>query len=359
MVADLAAECREDERDHGLLQLTNHTAPANIPPGRYYPPLAPRPGTVNVSSQFQASFARTNGSATQAPDAFPFVDAKVDPMRDFRDAKAMAQTLREALAAKSIPLTHSDSLELIARLFGQRDWNTLAARIQAAPPSMSAQAADPAGESPPISARQEIAVDPATFDNYSGFYQLNDRAVFTVTPDGHHLVMQLTGQRSVRFFAESATEFFAKIVDAQVSFVVGPDGRASSLVLHQNGNDIAMARIDAATATKMADQTAERVKNQSASPGTEAALHRLIDGIASGNPDYTEMSPALAAATRKQMQWLQPLADLGNIQSIRFLGVGEQGEDVYSVKHANGAAHWRIALDAKGIISTAWVTPGP
>ncbi|WP_204334224.1 hypothetical protein, partial [Klebsiella pneumoniae] len=66
-----------------------------------------------------------------------------------------------------------------------------------------------------------------------------------------------------------------------------------------------------------------------------------------------------AAATRKQMQWLQPLADLGNIQSIRFLGVGEQGEDVYSVRHTNGAAHWRIALDDKGIISTAWVTPGP
>ena len=196
-------------------------------------------------------------------------------------------------------------------------------------------------------------------DHYAGFYRLNDRAVFTVTPDGQHLVMQLTGQRPVRFFAESATEFFARIVDAQVSFVVGPDGRATSLVLHQNGSDIPMVRIDAATATKIADQTAERVKNQAPSPGTEAALHRLIDGIASGNPDYNEMSPALAAATRKQMQWLQPLADLGNIQSIRFLGVGEQGEDVYSVRQANGATHWRIALDDKGIISTAWVTPGP
>lgn len=33
-------------------------------------------------------------------------------MRDFRDAKAMAQTLREALKTKSISLTHSESLEL-------------------------------------------------------------------------------------------------------------------------------------------------------------------------------------------------------------------------------------------------------
>ena len=39
-------------------------------------------------------------------------------MRDFRDAKAMAQTLREALKSKSVTLTHSESLELIARSFG-------------------------------------------------------------------------------------------------------------------------------------------------------------------------------------------------------------------------------------------------
>src|ERR1700754_3131309 len=52
-------------------------------------------------------------------------------MRDFRDAKAMAQTLREALKAKSVSLTHSESLELVARTFGLPDWNFLAAKIQA------------------------------------------------------------------------------------------------------------------------------------------------------------------------------------------------------------------------------------
>jgi ATP-dependent Lon protease len=52
-------------------------------------------------------------------------------MRDFRDAKAMAQSLREALKAKSVSLTYSESLELIARTLGVPDWNVLAARIQA------------------------------------------------------------------------------------------------------------------------------------------------------------------------------------------------------------------------------------
>ncbi|MEO6843054.1 MAG: LON peptidase substrate-binding domain-containing protein [Bradyrhizobium sp.] len=52
-------------------------------------------------------------------------------MRDFRDAKAMAQTLREALKTKSVSLTHSESLELVAKTFGLPDWNFLAAKIEA------------------------------------------------------------------------------------------------------------------------------------------------------------------------------------------------------------------------------------
>jgi ATP-dependent Lon protease len=51
-------------------------------------------------------------------------------MRDFRDAKAMAQTLREALKPKSVSLTSSESLELVAKMLGFHDWNELSAKIQ-------------------------------------------------------------------------------------------------------------------------------------------------------------------------------------------------------------------------------------
>ena len=57
-------------------------------------------------------------------------------MRDCRDAKTMAQTLREALKARSVSLTHSESLELVARTFGFPDWNFLAAKIQATRPAI-------------------------------------------------------------------------------------------------------------------------------------------------------------------------------------------------------------------------------
>lgn len=51
-------------------------------------------------------------------------------MRDFRNAKAMAQTLRAALATKGVKITIGQSLELIAEIFGVADWNTLAAAIR-------------------------------------------------------------------------------------------------------------------------------------------------------------------------------------------------------------------------------------
>jgi uncharacterized protein len=60
-------------------------------------------------------------------------------MRDFRDAKAMAQTLRDELKAKGVCLTHSDNLELVAKVLGFHDWNTLAAKIQSGDQSLITQ----------------------------------------------------------------------------------------------------------------------------------------------------------------------------------------------------------------------------
>jgi hypothetical protein len=54
-------------------------------------------------------------------------------MRTYRDAKEMAKTLREALAAKSIDIKHAEALEIVARQFGTRDWNTLSALIDTDP----------------------------------------------------------------------------------------------------------------------------------------------------------------------------------------------------------------------------------
>lgn len=50
-------------------------------------------------------------------------------MRDFRNAKVMAQDLRVAMETKQIILTHSEALELVSKMLGVADWNTLSAVI--------------------------------------------------------------------------------------------------------------------------------------------------------------------------------------------------------------------------------------
>jgi hypothetical protein len=55
-------------------------------------------------------------------------------MRDFRDAKAMAHGLRDALKSRAVETNHSDCLELIAKAFGYDNWNILSAKIEAARP---------------------------------------------------------------------------------------------------------------------------------------------------------------------------------------------------------------------------------
>jgi hypothetical protein len=66
-----------------------------------------------------------------SPDKPAFARAEDVFMRDYRDAKAMAQTLRQSLKAQSIDITHSNALELVAKTLGLKNWQVLSARIEA------------------------------------------------------------------------------------------------------------------------------------------------------------------------------------------------------------------------------------
>lgn len=50
-------------------------------------------------------------------------------MRTYLEAKAMAKSLRTALAAKNIALSHSECLELVSKQLGFDEWNMLSAKI--------------------------------------------------------------------------------------------------------------------------------------------------------------------------------------------------------------------------------------
>jgi Lon protease-like protein len=128
--------------------------------GGYDPLLAPFWGTVNVSRRFRPPLPERS-SQQRKHLAASFANAKDHFVRDFRDAKAMAQTLREALKAKSVSLTHSESLELIAKTLGLHDWNELAARIRASQPAVSGtETLVPTTNVPPTSTGAVVPIIP-------------------------------------------------------------------------------------------------------------------------------------------------------------------------------------------------------
>jgi hypothetical protein len=82
-----------------------------------------------------------------------------------------------------------------------------------------------------------IHLDAATLKQYVGRYQLAPGAVFDITLHDDQLSAQLTGQPAVPVYPSAKDEFYYTVVDAQLSFKRGTDGKVDALVLHQNGAD--------------------------------------------------------------------------------------------------------------------------
>jgi len=96
----------------------------------------------------------------------------------------------------------------------------------------------------PPKEHKEVAVDPKLFDGYAGSYQLAPNFIITVTREGDHLFAQATGQSKFEIFAEGDRDYFLKVVDAQITFVTDGQGRATELILHQNGVDQHAKRVE-------------------------------------------------------------------------------------------------------------------
>jgi CubicO group peptidase (beta-lactamase class C family) len=100
----------------------------------------------------------------------------------------------------------------------------------------------------------EITLTPAQLEAFPGRYAITPQFVLTVTHEGEGLFVQATGQGKIPVFAESPRRFFARMVDAQVTFDADVGGKASGLTLHQGGNDTPAKRVGDAPAV-IAHQT--------------------------------------------------------------------------------------------------------
>lgn len=79
-----------------------------------------------------------------------------------------------------------------------------------------------------------MKVAESVLESYVGVYELAPNFTITITRNGTQLFGQATGQGQFELFAKSATEFFLKIVEAQVTFSV-KDNKVESMTLFQGG----------------------------------------------------------------------------------------------------------------------------
>lgn len=89
-----------------------------------------------------------------------------------------------------------------------------------------------------------IALPVATLDRYVGDYVLSPTFTLTITRQGEQLISQGTNQGPVPIYASAPGEFFARTVNAKISFTQSGDAPATALVLHQGGRDRTAPRVE-------------------------------------------------------------------------------------------------------------------
>lgn len=85
----------------------------------------------------------------------------------------------------------------------------------------------------------EIKIDPKIFDDYTGQYVFADVPDFVLSffRERDKFYVQATNQGRIEIFPASETKFFAKIIDADATFIHDSGGKVTGLVWRQNSRE--------------------------------------------------------------------------------------------------------------------------
>ena len=148
-------------------------------------------------------------------------------------------------------------LSLLTVLFAAKDWRAFMTNAQQ--PS-----------------HVEIKIDPKAFDEFVGQYSfLNDpEFVISFWREGDKFFLQATNQGRIQIYPESELKFFLKIFDASAIFVRDAEGKVTSLIWRQNGQDNQAKRISNQPAIEVSQPFEKREEMIRMRDGVR--LHTLI-----------------------------------------------------------------------------------
>jgi len=92
--------------------------------------------------------------------------------------------------------------------------------------------------------RNAVDVSPEIYDLWAGNYVMASGTALTVSRVGGQLFVQTTGQSQFEIFPLSVSRYFLKVVDAEIEFTAGDDGRGKTAVIYQNGTEEIANRVD-------------------------------------------------------------------------------------------------------------------
>lgn len=93
-----------------------------------------------------------------------------------------------------------------------------------------------------VPSHREIVLSEEEMKPYAGVFEIQPNFLITVTVEGNHLMAQATGQNKFEIFPESPDKFFYKVVDAQIEYIRGDDGKYDSFILYQGGQKVVARR---------------------------------------------------------------------------------------------------------------------
>jgi CubicO group peptidase (beta-lactamase class C family) len=99
-------------------------------------------------------------------------------------------------------------------------------------------------EAPKLKDESVVKLDPKELDKFVGKYDYKGLGVLTVTRKGDQLLAQMQGQPEFPIYPKSPTEFFWKVVQAEINFVLDDDGTVTKAIHKQAGQTIEVRKIE-------------------------------------------------------------------------------------------------------------------
>lgn len=95
-----------------------------------------------------------------------------------------------------------------------------------------------------FNAHHFIALPAGSLAKFVGRYQIRPHVFVTIARADDQLSMQVTSQPALPIYPESKTDFYLKIADVQIDFVVNSANQVTGLIIHKSGHSVSAKRIN-------------------------------------------------------------------------------------------------------------------